>query len=104
VDDLKRLKTDVWMQFSISRGASWSTPVKVTSKQTDETAPGADASQYGDYIGLTGYSGRFFGCWTYRRNGGKEEIWGGPKKIVPDVLRDFINKLLSDIPTEYPGI
>jgi hypothetical protein len=72
-----RLKANIWMQSSTDDGASWSSPVKVTTAETDETTPTAQLNfQYGDYIGLTGHDGHFFACWTDRRSGGFEEIWG----------------------------
>lgn len=82
VADSNRLKTDVWMQSSTDDGSSWSAAVKITTSQTDETAAGAGNRHYGDYIGLTGYAGQFFACWTDRRSGGAEEIWGAPIRLV----------------------
>ena len=77
VNDPARIKTDVWMQSSFDDGVTWSTPVQLTSAETDETAASADGgNQYGDYIGVTGNAGAFFACWTDRRSGAKEEIWG----------------------------
>jgi hypothetical protein len=82
VNDPNRVKTDIWMQFSSDHGVTWSGAMQVTSAETDETAAGAQSNfQYGDYIGLTGYGGRFFACWTDRRGGGSEEIWGAPLAI-----------------------
>ena len=79
VKDPSRLKTDLWMQASVDDGATWSSAVQVTSAETDETSAGAESDfQYGDYIGLTGHAGQFFACWTDRRGGGFEEIWGAP--------------------------
>ena len=79
INDPGRLKTDLWMQTSTDHGASWSSAVQVTTSETDETVAGATSTfQYGDYIGLTGHDGNFFACWTDRRNGGVEEIWGAP--------------------------
>jgi hypothetical protein len=75
VGDPKRLKTDIWMQHSEDDGVTWSSPVKVTSAQTDETVSGAASFGYGDYLGLSGYAGTFFPSWTDRRSGGAEEIW-----------------------------
>ena len=76
VGDAGRQRTDVWLQTSLDVGATWTTAVKVSSAQTDETSAGADTgNQYGDYNGLSGYAGKFFPCWTDRRSGGKEEIW-----------------------------
>lgn len=79
INDSGRLKTDLWMQTSSDHGASWSSAVQVTTTETDETVAGAQANfQYGDYIGLTGHDENFFACWTDRRSGGLEEIWGAP--------------------------
>jgi hypothetical protein len=79
INDPSRLKAELWMQTSYDFGATWTTPVQVATAQTNETVPGAQLNfQYGDYIGFTGHSGKFFACWTDRRNGGTEEIWGAP--------------------------
>ena len=76
VADPSRLKTDVWYQSSFDGGATWSTAIKVTTAQTDETSAGADSgNQYGDYNGLTASAGLVFPSWTDRRSGAKEEIW-----------------------------
>jgi hypothetical protein len=82
VADTNRVKTDVWMQSSTDDGGTWSAAVKITTAQTDETSAGASGAHYGDYIGLTGFAGQFFACWTDRRSGGVEEIWGAPLRIV----------------------
>ena len=74
VNDAGRLKADVWAQYSADDGVTWGSAVKVTTAQSDETVAGADASQYGDYNGLSGISGILFPSWTDRRNG-NEEIW-----------------------------
>lgn len=79
INDSKRVKTDLWMQTSSDNGETWSAATQITTAETDETSAGAQSNfQYGDYIGLTGYAGNFFACWTDRRNGGLEEIWGAP--------------------------
>jgi hypothetical protein len=76
VGDAGRKKADVWYQSSFDDGVTWSTPFKVTSVQTDETAGGADlGNQFGDYNGLSGYAGIFFPSWTDRRSNSFEEIW-----------------------------
>ncbi len=76
VADSTRKKTNVYYQASFDDGASWSTPLKVTTAQTDETVSGADSgNQYGDYNSLSGYAGTFFPSWTDRRSGAREEIW-----------------------------
>lgn len=88
VSDSGRVKTDIWMQNSADSGVTWTTASKITTAQTDETSAGHNTNYYGDYIGLTGFAGQFFGCWTDRRPGGSgfEEIWGasipGPQLAV----------------------
>jgi hypothetical protein len=77
INDSGRLQAELWMQTSYDFGDSWTAPVQVATAQTNETVPGAELDfQYGDYIGLTGHAGSFFACWTDRRGGGAEEIWG----------------------------
>jgi len=74
-----RLKTDVYYQSSSDGGVTWSTPLKVTTAQTDETLSGADlGNQYGDYNGMSGYLTRFLPSWTDRRSNSHEEIWTAP--------------------------
>ena len=76
VSDPGRKKTDVWYQSSFDAGLTWSTAVKITTAQTDETVAGANSgNQYGDYNGLSGFNGIFFPSWTDRRNNLSEEIW-----------------------------
>ena len=76
VADSGRKKTDVYYQASYDDGVTWSTPLKVTTAQTDETVAGADSgNQYGDYNSLSGYAGSMWPVWTDRRNNGSEEIW-----------------------------
>jgi BNR/Asp-box repeat len=88
VGDPGRRKTDLWYQSSPDYGTTWTTPVKVTSAQTDETSAGADGNQYGDYNGLSGYVGTFFPSWTDRRGGGREEIWTA--ELTPDSVTDYV--------------
>ncbi|HEY2294794.1 MAG TPA: PKD domain-containing protein [Thermoanaerobaculia bacterium] len=86
VNDPGRLKTDVWYQSSYDDGATWSSPTKVTTAQTDEspTATGADlGNQYGDYIGMSAYAGALLPSWTDRRNSAKEEIWTAQVQDIP---------------------
>ncbi len=85
VNDPARISTDVWVQVSSDEGVRWSTPRRITSAETDETAATADSgNQYGDYIGLSGRAGRFFASWTDRRSGAREEIWGAPVVLIAD--------------------
>ncbi|MBV9171175.1 MAG: choice-of-anchor D domain-containing protein [Chloroflexi bacterium] len=77
INDPGRLRAELWTQASYDFGDTWTVPTQVATAQTNETVAGAQLSfQYGDYIGLTGHGGRFFACWTDRRSGGAEEIWG----------------------------
>jgi hypothetical protein len=76
VADPNRLKADLWMQSSVDNGATWTLAVKITSSPTDETGNEDSDFQFGDYIGLTGYDGQFFACWTDRRDAGLEQIYG----------------------------
>ncbi|MBV8991932.1 MAG: hypothetical protein JO372_25525 [Solirubrobacterales bacterium] len=91
VNDPSRVKTDIWMQRSTDGGGTWSAAAQITAQATDETSAGANTSnQYGDYIGLTGHAGHFFACWTDRRSGGREEIWGAP--IVAKTAALVVNR------------
>ena len=109
VSDPGRLKSDVWMQSSTDDGVTWSPAQKLTSAQTDETSAGADSgNQYGDYNGLTGYAGQFFACWTDRRSGGFEEIWGAPLQLVQravtfQIHRDHYGQDEVDAARTQPG-
>jgi hypothetical protein len=109
VSDPGRLKADIWMQSSSDDGVTWSAPVKVTTSATDETASTAQSNfQYGDYIGLTGYAGQFFACWTDRRSGGVEEIWGAPLPLVQravtfEIDRDHFGQDEVDAARTQPG-
>jgi hypothetical protein len=76
ISDTGRKKTDIWTQTSLDHGATWSGATQVTTQESDETASGYNTYQYGDYIGLTCQDGRYFACWTDRRSGSFEEIWG----------------------------
>jgi len=76
ISDPGRLKTDFWYQSSLDDGVTWSLATKVTTAQTDETVSGADlGNQYGDYTGMSAYSGLFLPSWTDRRTNAREEIW-----------------------------
>jgi hypothetical protein len=89
-ENTDRKKTNVWYQTSLDDGVNWSAAAKLTTSTTDETAPGADSgNQYGDYNGLTGYNGKFFACWTDRRNGGFEEIFAASISVGPVDLAAF---------------
>lgn len=86
VSDSGRLKTDVWYQSSYDDGVTWSSPLKVTTAQTDDSpsAPGVDPyNEYGDYIGMSAYAGALLPTWTDRRNNAREEIWTASIQDVP---------------------
>jgi hypothetical protein len=90
VNDVGRLKTDVFYQTSGNGGATWSAAVKVTTAMSDETAAGADGgNQYGDYNSLSAFAGAFFPSWTDRRNSGSEEIWTAHVAELPAGAFDF---------------
>jgi hypothetical protein len=60
-------KTDIYFSQSTTGGRSFSTNVKVTTAQTDESSanPAAQAhDQYGDYEGITAYGGAVHPIWT----------------------------------------
>jgi hypothetical protein len=85
VNDPNRVKTDIWTQYSKDGGTTWSPAVQVTTAETNEATGNEDlGNQYGDYIGITGYSGRYFACWTDRRGGTDEQIYGAALAI-PDM-------------------
>jgi hypothetical protein len=84
INDPGRLKTDIWMQASRDGGITWRPGRQVTSAEPNETGTSADPNQYGDYIGLTSYTGRYFDSWTDNRNG-IAEIWG------PAIVSGFAN-------------
>ena len=82
VNDPNRLKTDIWMQFSTNGGVTWSGASQVTTSETNEASGQQDeGNQYGDYIGMSAAGGRYFACWTDRRGGGNEQIYGAPLAI-----------------------
>jgi hypothetical protein len=90
VNDVARLKTDVFYQTSGNGGATWSAAVKVTTAMSDETAAGADGgNQYGDYNSLSAFAGTFFPSWTDRRSSGSEEIWTAHVAELPAGAFDF---------------
>jgi hypothetical protein len=49
-------------------GATWTKPVRAASLASDETVPGADARQYGDYEGLAVAGGVAHPIWTDSRD------------------------------------
>jgi hypothetical protein len=90
VNDAGRKKVDVYYQSSSDDGATWSTPLKVTTAMTDETSATADSgNQFGDYNGLSGYNNKFFPSWTDHRNNAKEEIWTAPVTEGGTATPDF---------------
>ncbi len=83
IKDPNRVKTDIWMQTSKDGGVTWSHAERITTAETDEATGAEDNQQeYGDYIGLTCYAGRYFACWTDRRSNSFEQIWGAGFKLA----------------------
>lgn len=80
--DSNRVATNVWNQYSTDGGVTWSPAVKVSTQSTTEATGAEDnAQEFGDYMGLSGVYGRFFACWTDRRGGGEEQIFGAPLAV-----------------------
>ena len=71
-----RTAVNVFFQGSTNGGASFGTPVRVSSAPSDQAVPD-DGNQFGDYNALSGIAGTFFPSWTDRRNQ-HEEIWTAP--------------------------
>jgi hypothetical protein len=51
----------------------------MASKPSDETQPGANSNQYGDYQGIAGSPGRFFAVWADSRQGSINEDMAGAR-------------------------
>jgi hypothetical protein len=103
-NDPDRLQTDLWMQSSNDHGATWSAALQVTSAESNESAA-SDSNQYGDYIGLTGYQGQFFACWTDTRDG-INEIWGSPLTLVPPAISFYMEETTysqDEVNLQLPG-
>jgi hypothetical protein len=85
VGDPARKKSNIWLQSSSDDGQTWSAATKITTAPTDECfeSPVGESGRYGEYIGLSGVAGNFFACWTDRRGGDHEEIWGATIVLAP---------------------
>lgn len=76
-NDSTRVKTDVYFARSTDQATTFSANLKVTTAQSDETAPGAQAhDQYGDYEGISAVNGSIHPVWTDGRFDGVP--FGGP--------------------------
>jgi hypothetical protein len=66
--DPKRTSAFYSCTFSTDGGVSWAKPVHAASVASDETKPGADTREYGDYEGLAVANGVAHPIWTDSRN------------------------------------
>jgi hypothetical protein len=66
--DPKRTRAFYSCTFSTDGGVTWAKPVRATSVASDETKPGADPREYGDYEGLAVANGVAHPIWTDSRN------------------------------------
>jgi hypothetical protein len=75
--DPKRTSAYFSCTFSTDGGVTWANPFRVASAPSDETQPGADSREYGDYEGLAAQNGVAHPVWTDSRDLGTraEEIY-----------------------------
>jgi hypothetical protein len=66
--DRKRTKAFFSCTFSEDGGRTWVKPFHAASVPTDETQPGADAREFGDYEGLAVANGKAHPIWTDSRD------------------------------------
>jgi BNR repeat-like domain len=66
--DPKRTSAFYSCTFSADGGVSWAKPVHAASVASDETKPGADTREYGDYEGLAVANGIAHPIWTDSRH------------------------------------
>ena len=66
--DPKRTKAFFSCTFSRDGGRRWVTPFHAASVATDETQPGADPREFGDYEGLAVANGKAHPIWTDSRD------------------------------------
>ena len=66
--DPKRTKAFFSCTFSRDGGRRWAKPFRAASVATDETQPGADSREFGDYEGLAVANGKAHPIWTDSRD------------------------------------
>jgi hypothetical protein len=66
--DRKRTHASYSCTYSTDGGIRWAKPVRVASVASDETQPGADPREYGDYEGLAVANGVAHPIWTDGRD------------------------------------
>lgn len=73
-NDSANKKTDQYFTSSSDCGVTWAANQRVTTASSDETGPGVDGNQYGDYEGIAAHPQGFFQpTWTDSRVGSKNE-------------------------------
>lgn len=77
--DASGKKTDRFFSFSADGGTTFSKNIRITTLQSDETKPGTNPNQYGDYQGIyADPTGKFWLSWTDSRTPGalNEDMFG----------------------------
>jgi hypothetical protein len=72
--DATNRKVFPFISLSNNGGASFGPDIRLANQPSDETVPGSDGNQYGDYQGISsGNGGYFFAVWADSRPGALDE-------------------------------